>query len=339
MGVWLWSGASAQAGVPTALIAFNALGGAAAPLFITLAGVGTSLSLRRPGRGDGLLLRRGLTLMAFGYLLSVCTPSWFTLRSWFVLHTMGAAMALAPIWRRLGDRALLGLAAAVVAITPALQAWLATPVALSNDRMALKPPFADLAGGHLRVALVEGQFPLFPWLSMFLVGMVVGRWLAAERADKVRRLALSTLALGTGLAILGWVAADVPGLRELAPLLRRRIFGVPLGFFPATVAIIVLLQSAVLWLVTFAAAIEARAALRDDGWLVALGRVSLTLLLVHVVVFRELSRPVGLWRGLDAPQTLAVIALWTLLTAMIARVWRRSGYRFGAEWLLRKLAG
>ncbi|MEZ4453936.1 MAG: DUF418 domain-containing transporter [Nannocystaceae bacterium] len=334
MGVWLWSGAN-HGGAPTALVAFNALGGAAAPLFVTLAGVGTSLSLRRPGRGDALLIRRGLTILAFGYLLSWATPSWFTLRSWFVLHMMGAAMALAPIWRRLGERALLALAALVLAVTPALQHWLDTP-SLSNDRMALKPPFDHLAGGHLRVALVEGQFPVFPWLTMFLVGVVVGRWLAAGEVAKVRRLALIVLSLGTGLALLGGALPELGVPRT--PLLQR-IVGVPLGFFPATVAILALLQGVVLWLVTLAAAIEARSPLRADGPLVCLGRVSLTLLLVHVVVFRELSRDVGLWRGLDAPATLAVIGLWTILCAVIARVWRRSGYRFGAEWLLRTIAG
>ena len=49
MGVWLWNGGGGRslAKVP-ALVAFNALGGAAAPLFVTLAGVGLLLaSLRR----------------------------------------------------------------------------------------------------------------------------------------------------------------------------------------------------------------------------------------------------------------------------------------------------
>jgi hypothetical protein len=46
--------------------------------------------------------------MGFGYLLNWLTPSWFSLGTWFVLHMMGLAIATAPLWRRLGERALLG---------------------------------------------------------------------------------------------------------------------------------------------------------------------------------------------------------------------------------------
>ncbi|MEZ4380575.1 MAG: DUF418 domain-containing transporter [Nannocystaceae bacterium] len=344
MGVWLYRGVPGTH-PPAHLVAFNALGGAAAPLFITLAGVGTSLSLRRPGRGDALLLRRGLVLLGFGYLLNLLTPSWFTLRSWFVLHMMGVAIMTAPLWRRMSSRALLGAAALVVAAAAPVQHWLGTPVTLSNDRMALKPPFEALAGGHLRVAFAEGQFPIVPWLSMFLVGMVVGRILgdtrgdAEARARALRRLASGAALLGLGLAVVGLLGETAPALGFAAAEPWRRLFSVPLGFFPATSAIIVLLQAVVLWLIVIATGIEARAPWEPRSWIVALGRISLTLLLVHVVVFRELTRPIGLWQALDAETALAVIGLWTLLCAALARAWQRRGYRFGAEWLLRRVAG
>ncbi|MCA9661078.1 MAG: DUF418 domain-containing transporter [Myxococcales bacterium] len=344
MGVWLYHRAPGTA-LPTHLVAFNALGGAAAPLFITLAGVGTSLSLRRPGRGDLLLLRRGLVLLGFGYLLNLLTPSWFTLRSWFVLHMMGVAIMTAPLWRRMSSRALLATAALVIAATAPLQHWLGTPRMLSNDRMALKPPFEALAGGHLRVAFAEGQFPIFPWLSMFLVGMVVGRIVGdtqgdpEARARALRRLAVGAVLLGVGLALLGALGKSVPALAFARAEPWRRLFGLPLGFFPATAAIVVLLQSVVLWLIVIATWIESRAPWEARSWIVALGRISLTLLLVHVVVFRELTRPVGLWQALDAEAALAVIGLWTILCAVIARAWQKHGYRYGAEWLLRRVAG
>jgi len=331
MGVWLYATGPREA-VSSLLIGFNALGGAAAPLFVTLAGVGTSLSLRRPGRGDGLLIRRGLVVLGFGYLLSALVPSWFTIRSWFVLHMMGVAMATAPLWRRLSTRGLIAVAALVVAATPLLQTWLNTPPWLTNARMALKPPFDELAGGHLRVAFAEGQFPIFPWLSMFLVGMAAGRLLAADDRRGVRRLATGTLIVGLTLAAIGQFAGPFT-----APW--KRVVGLPLGFFPATSAVIVLLQAVVLWLITIAAWIETRAPWERRSAMVCLGRISLTLLLVHVVVFRELTRPIGVWQALDATQSLAVIGLWTLLCALVAKAWQRIDYRYGAEWSLRKLAG
>ncbi len=76
------------------------------------------------------------------------------------------------------------------------------------------------------------------------------------------------------------------------------------------------------------------------GWsfFTGLGRISLTLLLAHVVLFRELSRPLGLWQDFGALQTLGIVVGFTLLSGLAAGPWSRSDFRFGAEWLLRRLA-
>ncbi len=338
LGVWLWAGPVAGERTPTALLAFNALGGLAAPLFVTLAGIGSALAASRREGIDALQLRRGLVLLGFGYLLSLLTPSWFTLRSWFVLHMMGLAIALGPLWRRLSSRALGGLAAAVVLATPLVQSWLDTPRSLSNDRMALRPPYEELAGGHLRVALAEGQFPVFPWLAMFLTGVVMGRLLAAGRPEALRTIAGGVLVAGLGLAGLGMLV-KAAGLALAGAPAWQRLTSLPLGFFPATSAMITLLLAAVAWLVVFASAVEARMPVDPRGWLVCLGRASLTLLLVHVVLFREISRPFGLWQALPAQTALAVIGLWLVLSVALARAWWRIDFRYGAEWVLRRLAG
>jgi uncharacterized membrane protein len=343
LGVWLWRGPSPGERTPALLLGFNALGGMAAPLFVTLAGCGAALAVSRAKESAGAMdlrsVRRGLVLMGFGYLLSVMTPSWFTTRSWFVLHMMGFAFTLTPLWRRLPTGGLLGLAAAVIGATPIVQQWMGTPRMLTNDRMALKPPFEALAGGHLRVALLEGQFPILPWLALFLVGMVVGRRVAAGDFVGIRRLAKQVLAIGVGLAMIGYAGRYAPGLGFLAEGGWRRLVGLPLGFFPATSAVITLLMGGVLWLIVFAAAISERAPIGERSWWVCLGRASLTLLLVHVVLFRELTRPIGLWQAMSAEAALAIIGAWLVACVLLARVWARVGFRFGAEWLLRRVAG
>jgi len=343
LGVWLWRGPSPGERTPSLLLGFNALGGMAAPLFVTLAGCGAALAVSRAKESGGAMdlrsIRRGLVLMVFGYLLSWLTPSWFTMRSWFVLHMMGFAFMLTPLWRRLPTGGLLGLAAAVIGATPIVQWWMDTPRMLTNDRMALRPPFEGLAGGHLRVALLEGQFPILPWLALFLVGMVVGRRVAAGDLGGIRRLAKQVLGVGVGLAMIGYAGRYTPGLGFLMEGWLRRLAALPLGFFPATSAVITLLLAGVLWLIVFAAAISERAPLSGRSWWVCLGRSSLTLLLVHVVVFRELTRPVGLWQAMSAEAALATIGAWLVLCALLARVWAGVGFRFGAEWLLRRVAG
>jgi uncharacterized membrane protein len=337
MGVWLWRGRRPGETLLDhwPLVSFNALGGGAAPMFITLAGVGTSLLLvHRQGAGtDALLVRRGLVLLGFGVLLNFMTPSWFSWGSWFVLHLMGFAMALAPVWRRMSDTALI-VTAIVVAVTAiALQMGLDTPMRLTNERMR------DLShpGGPLRLAFVESQFPIFPWLAPYLLGTVAGRWIHARRFRAIAVLGLAALVVGG----VGWLATR--GLSTSEPSwpseLAQRAFGIQLGFFPASIAIVALLVGAVLLVIAFVARRDDRRPLSGRNPLVALGRISLTLLLVHVPLFRQATRPIGWWQSLSAGQALSTIAIFLVLCVVIARVWERFGYRFGAEWLLRKLAG
>lgn len=340
LGVWLWAVEnplrSALAQAP-GYMAINGLGGLAAPTFITLAGAGTSLLVAsRPNLPvDGILVRRGLALLGFGYLLNLLTPSWFSPGSWFVLHLMGFAIATAPLWRRLGNGALLAAEAVLLVVTVAVQQWLRTPVLLDNPRMR----DLELPGGALRLALAEGQFPILPWLGVFLAGMVVGRWLLAGRHDRVLALARACLLLGLVLIGLDYAAAHVPALAVLHEAPWRRLVHVRTSFYPASPGIVLLLQCGVLLLLGAALHVERRRELDPRGVLVTLGRASLTLLLVHVVLFREISRPLGAWQAFGRGTSLGIIAGWIVLCALLARLWQRGGYRFGAEWLLRRVGG
>lgn len=348
LGVWLWDpeqpGRSAIAQAP-GYMAINGLGGLAAPTFITLAGVGCSLFIatrldprvpRSPGRPlDIILVRRGLTLLGFGYLLNYLTPSWFSAGSWFVLHMMGFAIATAPLWRRLPGPALLAAEGVIFAAAVAVQSWLATPRLLDNARMR----DLELPGGALRLALAEGQFPILPWLALFLVGLVVGRWLLAEHHQRVGALCRACLLAGVALVALDVAAKELPAFAFLRQAPWWRVVRVTTSFFPAGPGIVLLLQAGVLLMLAVALHIERSRELDPRGWLVCLGRASLTLLLVHVVLFREISRPLGAWQAFDRYTSLAILTTWIGLCVLLCRAWQRIGYRYGAEWVLRRLGG
>jgi uncharacterized membrane protein len=341
MGVWLWRGLPAGRPIEAAwpLVAFNALGGGAAPMFITLAGTGVALMVhaaesRRAQTGassgvDQVLLRRGLVLLAFGYLLSAMTPSWFSWGSFFVLHLMGVAMATSPLWRRLPDRVLLVAAVGIAVAAIACQKWLIVPPMMTNEYMR----DTSRPGGALRLAFVESQFPILPWLAPFLLGMIAGRAIAARRFSRIAILGATAMVIGGG----GWAIAKLwhPPSASFA----GRAFTIGLGFFPASIAIVGLLVGLVLLVIAGVSWLDARRPISERNPLVALGRASLTLLLVHVPLFREATRPVGLWHGMSAGATLATIFAFVLLAVWASRLWQRVGYRGGAEWLLRKLGG
>jgi uncharacterized membrane protein len=338
LGVWLWRGpgpGESMARDYLGLLIFNALGGGAAPAFVTLAGIGSSLlatsRLLRGQNPDKTLAMRGIAVIGFGYLLSWWTPSWFTWKSWFVLHLMGLGMLLTPLLRRVPTSALLGLALAMLIATGFVQAALDVPIALDNEYMAGRSRHSPQAWAGLRIMFAEGQFPIFPWFAFYLAGLACGRWIESGELERIWQLAGGLVAVGcVGLLLrsLGMPATSVIG--------RSTSLAIP--FFPASPTLASLLLAAVLLGIWAVMAWDRRRPLRDNNLLVTLGRVSLTLLIVHVRVFREFTRPIGVWQALDLWPAFAVLVSFLVLAIVGARLWQRVDYRFGAEWLLRKLA-
>lgn len=335
VGIWMWRGPRGTEDLDDfpLLIGFNALGGGAAPLFVTLAGVGAALMAIRGGPGlDAQYVRRGLVLWSFGVVLNFLSPSWFSWGSWFVLHMMGFAMALTPLWRRLTQHQLLLACALVFTATVAVQHELQTPWQLTNERMRN----VRLPGGPLRLALAEGQFPILPWLSFYLMGFWAGRHLHHDRLRHVATLGIGLWAFG-GIGHILYRISWLP----LPPELARRAFALPLSFFPCSIAMASLLLGGALLLIAAIEWYDERRGLSRFHPMVTLGRASLTLLILHVPIFRDLSRLpwFGWWRSLSADQALTVVCVVLFVAAVASRLWARIDYRYGAEWAFRKLAG
>ena len=330
LGSWLWRGPAPGEAIAdhAAFLGFNAVGGLAFPLFIGLSGASNAQLAAHPRPAlDATLARRGVGLWMLGIALNLVTPSWFSWGSFFALHMIGVATLLTPALRRLSRAGLLAVMAAVLAATPLAQHWLGTPMPLDNARMR----DVTLAGGALRLAMVEGQYPVFPWLAVYVGGFVAGRDLRAARVRSLGQLALAMVAAGG-------VACGFEVSEAVHPVLARA-FRLPVPFFPASVTIVMLLLGATLLAVTLAARREIRRPVAPTNVLVALGRASLTVFVLHVWLFREAGPRLGLWRTLSPATTLAAIGLVGALTMGLARRWQRVEYRYGAEWLVRKLAG
>lgn len=354
LGVWLWEGPRAGQSMAhyPGLLVFNALGGGAAPAFVTLAGIGSSLlAIKRERRGDNpdvTLLTRGLVLLAFGYLLSLLTPSWFSYRSWFVLHLMGVGMMSMPLWRRLPTGVVLGVGLAVLASTGVLQAAVGVPLELDNRYMSGRAPHSPDALAGVRIALFEGQFPVFPWFSFFLAGVACGRWVEAKQLGRIASLAGSVAALG----LVGVLLRSVASGPSTGVLARTTSLRVP--FFPASPTLVALLLAGVLFGIWAVMAYERRWSIRENNPLVTLGRASLTLLIFHVFWFRELTRTDGWWqalpplrwlgehmhwwRSLSVGEAMAVLWGFVAFAAVASWAWQKVDYKYGAEWVLRQVA-
>jgi len=328
LGLWLWSRHYELFKHPL-MLCFNGLGGLAAPVFITLSGLGCALLAMRRAHPDRTLLKRGLLLMLCGYGLNLMAPSWFSPGSWYVLHMIGLTLALAPALRRLPSPALVVLWAAALGATAVVQSWLQTPLHLGNARMAS----TALPGGALRLALAEGHFPALPWLAYGLAGLLAGRWLISGQVRHIIRMGGLALAAGLLLAAGGQLAPALGSgiIMRACTLLPR--------FYPSLLPITLLLLGLSLLAIAVSARLEQPLKLSPRNPLVCLGQCSLTMLIAHVVIFREISPHLHLWRALSLGQTLLAIGLTALLAAGCASFWSRFRFRYGAEWLLRKAGG
>jgi uncharacterized membrane protein len=315
---------------PALVLAASALGGLAAPLFVTLAGLGVTLAAQRKQAVDRVILLRGVGVMGFGYLLNALAPHWFSLGSWYVLHLIGFALCLSPLLRRLPSPALGGAIALVLVATLMVQNALGTPFLLTNRHMS--DPGG--AGGLLRHALAEGYFPIFPWIAFFMAGMLAGRWIGREQRGRIVALAAALLIGSLALAVAHASGLDLTRHQGL-----QRLFRVTSSFYPSLAPMSLFLMSCALLLISSFVALESRARFAMSSPLVSLGRASLTLLILHIVVIRESAVRFEFWRSLGATETLLVNAGVLAAAAVLAHRWQRAGFRLGAEWWLRRFAG
>lgn len=164
--------------------------GRPAILFALLAGVSTALitgRTRRPTRDEmpplrSLLVRRGLTIFAFGLLLELLNTNIAV-----ILCVYGVLFVCAIPFLRWRVRWLAVGAAGFAIIGPFLLA-------------ALHVLLFDPDGPGLNLA-VFGTYPVPVWLAFMLAGMAIGR---AEFAGA--RTAAGLLLIGAGLAVIAYIA-------------------------------------------------------------------------------------------------------------------------------------
>ncbi len=334
IGAWLWSepwiSLSRIFREHPVMMSFNWLGHLAAPLFVTLAGAGTVFLRQRHGSSDTLLIKRGAVTLLAGCLLNLLSPHWFSPLSWYVLHLIGFSLALSPLLARTPSAILLPFSAALFVLAAVMQTILNTPLLLDDAFMNS----ADRTGGVARLMFTEGHFPVLPWLALFINGIVAGRCIAAKKTRAL--LVMAACSAGAGL-LLAALYRQGHAFATYGPCYR--LFVILPYFYPPLPACMLLLSGAALAIIAGLHRIDQTRHFASSNAIVCLGRSSLTLLLLHIVVFNELSRPLGIYKAFSLPATacllLSVLALFTFLSAW----WQRYDFRYGAEWAMRKLTG
>jgi non-ribosomal peptide synthetase-like protein len=296
--------------------------GKSAPLFCMLLGLGMALAAQRGRVPWSHWLRRALGLLVLGQLFAW---AWTT----EILMPLGLMTLLcAPLLTRSAGL-IASVAIALLAVTPVLGGAFAA--AVETDWLEDGSHLRDHGFGWatVRYFLIDGNYPLVPWLAFALVGVWLARvgWGSGRRAG-----GHCVLALALALAIAAQAYALWAGTREeLDPAWAST-------WVPTSIPFVLVGLSWAMVAIT-ALQLSQRVAPRALAGLALLGRTSLTHYLGHIVLAYAGLR---LLYGSEEWSVTAGVAgmVAYLACAWPATVWMlRRAQRGPAEALLAWLAG
>ncbi len=327
-GYWFWksgSGISSLLSSHPVMITINGLGGLAAPLFILLAGAGASLSINN-GNPERERVLRGIILILFGYMLNITVPAWFSPWSWYVLHLIGTGMCLSPLFRRMSTATLFAAAIIIIVASVVSLDIFNMPRYFSNGLMRGK--FS--AAGILKPALFSGNFPVLPWLALFITGFISGRFISGREYFGLLKIAAAAFSIAVVLFVIG----------EFNPVFAknsfcRRLMLVNLYMYPAYPIPFLTLSAASVLLVYIVLIAGERYTISGNNILVLTGRVSLSVFILHIVIIRNFMVYSGLWQSFSEPVTMLLQVAVIAAIMLLVFFWKRKDFRYGFEWLLR----
>ena len=320
-------------------MAVHALQGKAAATFVVLAGIGASLGSRRARlgmHGDHTtaqaqrtmrrkarfqLLRRGLFLVAIGTpFLAIWEAD--ILHYYGVWLMIGSAFLFAPQGWLIG--AVLGLLvgnAAFLVQGEFFRHW----NVLTLEYQGLWEP-----ARFARNLFLNGWHPVVPWLALYLIGMIVGRWDLANPLLR-RRILWVCLPLAIALHVIEdlWVPEILFAIQPIHWLSTDAL--------PPTPAFVVAGSCVALVVIVLACALAER---MPRWWLlpfVYTGQLALTLYVGHVIVGLGTLEELGRLEDQSLPFAVSAALAFVAGSILFATLWRRRFARGPLEWVMRRL--
>lgn len=342
-------------------LANHLLGDFPASWFVFLVGVSVVLSSqsRRLSVHDARrFMTRGVVLFGYGLLFLFLVQGPENLWVWDILTFIGAAIIVLGLCRPLPSWLILMVVAVVFLISPQVRSL--TPLApfyggefLPVDWISdyfpnvMFDPAADYesTGQPLDILigfLYGGQFPILPWITFPLVGLVMGR-----------RLVGGFMAQDTPILLFLGIAFTVVGLGKAVWQANHPPYNVvsgyfsPLSFYPLSFSMnllllgILLLVFIALWHLYDQRSVQSRVLQGALVYLRQLSRYSLTIYITHFALFFIPLRIIHALTGQDYLHELMSTGL-ALISAMVLMAlyypvlvqWDKVQGKFSFEWFL-----
>lgn len=297
--------------------------GRASVLFVVVAGIGMGYLLsRRPERERwSTVTWRAALLFGGGVALQELTDQVNV-----ILPTYAVLFLLAPLLWRLPDRALLGVGVALALAGPAVIVAHETiwPSSQPVDPVTLGTPPWEAAYS----LLLTGRYPLLSWTVPFVAGLCVARLDLTDTAVLRRLVAggAAVAAVAVAIAQLAYLLIGPDADRGPWRLLTGAAHGqMPLWLASSIGGAVAIVAGCLLVLRRFGRS-------RLLGWLVACGRLSLTLYVLHFVVL-ALIKPA---QGFSLVQGVLISSALVVAVIVAAVLWARTGRTGPIEQLLRR---
>lgn len=332
IGIWMWklpwSKVMANFSDHIIYVSLNTLSGLSAPIFIFSAGTGAFLLMKKYDDNQKII-KRGLFLLLLGYIHNLTITHWFTYGSWYVLHLMGFGFLLVPILKKLKSSYIVSIILIAVFCTYTIQTLIDTPLLLKNKNMS----DVSQSWAMVRLAFVEGHFPILPWISFFFIGFLYGR--LREREGYVKRSFLigsSLLVFGGGLILVGHF---LPDLND--SMLFARLFFIKGRFYPMVLPMLLLLSGLTFIVINLLYLICSVTRIGEYNPIVLIGRFSLTIFFTHVYLkflIYELEKN----QTYTKFETMSAITIALIVFTGLSYAAQKTNYKFSLEGLLRRLS-
>lgn len=328
---WLWSKQWLSYGITFPqhpfILSLNFLGNFSAAIFLIVAGFGSAV-LYDNNTSKIQFFKRGLFILLCGYLLNVITPHWFKPGSWYILHTMGLAYIISPLLNRIKSTGLNLLSTFFIIFAALIQTWLNTPLMLGNDYMNN----ISMKGGLIRLMFAEGHFPLFPWLGIFIFGIICQR---LNKAGKKRNILLISILFITVGFLFRWFYVYGFFFATGGKFFRIFVF-LPYVYPPLPSFIIIISGIALLLFYAFSTVDTNKLKYFNDS-IPAVGRLSLSWFFIHIVIFNELTTWIGIKNIFSATRTIFIILLVMLFIIILSVIWQKREFKCSIEWLMKRV--
>jgi uncharacterized membrane protein len=187
---------------------FRIYGSFAAPTFVMLAGLMVGFTAYHKNYPMSYYLRRGLIVMLTGALIDVFCWGAVPFSTFDVLYIIGLSLPIGKLFLGLNKWLKMALLLVLFAATPLIQCMLGYHEEVTEPSLSLFMSEGWQGAIVWKQFLVDGWFPLFPWLGVSLLGVFIGGYRCSVPIEKANRMLGLTGLVFFIVGLMSWVIID-----------------------------------------------------------------------------------------------------------------------------------